>query len=110
MEERGARGCRDANIEAGLGGGSHTQSTRDLIRLTRHEHVHPIMLAREFPKELVFEFRKRDILVAGYDDGRRLVSCGVHLDVVLQRVVVDVICRGKNQLAIVSKETKQNSR
>lgn len=49
------------------------------------------MLAAQLEVQLVLEVLKGGIWRAGDGDGTRLVLHGVDLDVVLERVVVDVI-------------------
>jgi hypothetical protein len=70
---------------------NHTQPAGDLVSLARDKEIDAIMLATELLIEPILEVPKRSILVAGDRNGCCLVLGGVHLDVVLQRAVVDVI-------------------
>ena len=69
----------------------HTQPTGDLVCFARDEEIDPIMLAAEFLVEFILEEAESNILMAGDGNGCRLVFGCMHLDVVFQRVVVDVI-------------------
>lgn len=67
---------------------------RDLVGLAADEEVDSLMLADELQVQPVLELAERYILVAGDGDGRGLVLGGVCLDLVLERVVVEVILGG----------------
>ena len=49
------------------------------------------MLAAQLEVELIFDSEEGGVGMAEDSDGSRLVLCGVHLDVVLEGVVVNVI-------------------
>lgn len=69
-----------------------TQSTGNLVGLARDEEIDAVVLARQLGVQVIFEAAERGVLVAGDGDGRGLVARGVNFDVVLERVVVNVIC------------------
>ena len=53
------------------------------------------MLAAQLEEQLVLELAQRTVLVARYRNGTGLVSGRVGFDVVLERVVIDIICPGE---------------
>ncbi len=69
----------------------HTHSTENLIRFTGHKHVDAVVLATQLGKEGVFKLGQSDVLVAGNDHGGGLVASGVHLDLMLEGVVVEIV-------------------
>lgn len=68
-----------------------THSTENFVGFAAHKHVDSVVLAAEFGKEGVFKLGEGGILIAGNDHGGGLVAGGVHLDLVLERVVVEVV-------------------
>lgn len=107
---RGGRSGRGAGRRAGGGSGPtgalchgvsfgpyvmsprRTQSAGNLVGLARDKEIDAVVLARQLGVQIIFEAAERGVLVAGDGDERGLVARGVDFDVVLERVVVNVIC------------------
>jgi hypothetical protein len=53
--------------------------------------VYAIVLTAEFIVKAIFELGEARVLLAWYGDGSGLVACGVCFDLMLERVVVDVV-------------------
>lgn len=71
---------------------SHTKSSRNLVRLARDEEIYPVVLPAEFQIEAVLKLAQGCILVTGDGEGGGLIPGRVRLDLVFQRVVVEVVC------------------
>jgi hypothetical protein len=69
----------------------HTQPPRDLIGLARDEQIDPIMLLTQLRVEIILESAQRRVLAPWDCNCCGLVLGGVDLDVVFQRIVVNVI-------------------
>ena len=69
-----------------------TQSPCELVGLARDEQADAVVLAAQLRVEVILELGQRRVRAARDGDGGGLVLGGVRLDVVLERVVVDVIC------------------
>lgn len=74
------------------GTGEMCEATIDFVRLGRDEEVYSVMLMAEFGVEAVLEATERCLLVARDGDRGSLVASRVRLDLVLERVIVEVIC------------------
>lgn len=69
----------------------HTQSSVYLVGLGCDKETSTAMLIAEFVVQLVLDFDKVGVGLAGYGDCLGLVFGSVCFDKVLERVVVDVI-------------------
>lgn len=67
------------------------EPSRDLVGLTGDEQVDSVVLLVQLVVEVVLEAVEGLIGLARYGDGARLALSRVQLDLVLQRVVIDVV-------------------
>jgi hypothetical protein len=68
------------------------EATVNLVGFGGDEEVDAIMLVAEFPIETFLEATECRFLVAGDRNCRGLVAGGMDLDLVLERIVVEIIC------------------
>lgn len=71
--------------------GQRTEPAVDLVGLGGDKEADTVMLAIELVVKVVFEAAERSVLLSGNGDGGGLVACGVDLDKLLERVVVNVV-------------------
>ena len=80
----------------------HTQSAGNLVGLAGDKHADAGMLAAQLGVKVILELLEGRVRAARDGDGGGLVLGGVRLDVMFERVVVDVIWTRQSPLALIN--------